>query len=107
MASVGDVEGKGSVQENGTPPLNDQPSFWTLREYLHLVRQSTPLCIIFPFNQQAFNLKSSMIQLLSTFHGMDSENPYIHIKDVEEVCNIFIDRTSTQETIQLKLFLSL
>jgi hypothetical protein len=48
-----------------------------------------------------------MIQLLSTFHGMDSENPYIHIKDVEEVCNIFIDRTSTQETIQLKLFLSL
>ena len=105
MASVGDVEGKGSVQGNGTPPLNDQPNFQTLREYLHLARQSTSSCIIFPFNQQAFNLKSGMIQLLPTFYGMDSENPYIHIKDVEEVCNIFIDRTCTQETIRLKFFL--
>jgi hypothetical protein len=35
---------------------------------------------------------------------MDSENPYIHIKDFEEVCNTFIDRTCTEETIRLKLF---
>ncbi|KAF9684228.1 hypothetical protein SADUNF_Sadunf04G0096100 [Salix dunnii] len=45
-----------------------------------------------------------MIQLLPTFHGMDSENPYIHIKEFEEVCNTFIDRTCTEETIRLKLF---
>jgi len=45
-----------------------------------------------------------MIQLLPTFHGMDSENPYIHIKDFEEVCNTFIDGTCTEETIRLKLF---
>ena len=104
MANVEDVEGEGSVQGNGPPQFNDQPNFRTLREYLHPARQSTPSCIILPLNQQAFNLKPGMIQLLPTFHGMDSENPYIHIKDFEEVCNTFIDRTCTEETIRLKLF---
>jgi hypothetical protein len=32
-----------------------------------------------------------MIQIFPTFHGIDYENPYIHIKNFEEVCNIFID----------------
>ena len=95
MSNVEDVEGEGSVQGNGPPQFNDQPNFRTLREYLHPARQSTPSCIILPLNQQAFNLKPGMIQLLPTFHGMDSENPYIHIKD----------RTCTQETIRLKFFL--
>ncbi|KAJ6724729.1 hypothetical protein OIU85_022627 [Salix viminalis] len=104
MANVEDIEGEGSVQVNGPPQFNDQPNFRTLREYLHPARQSTPSCIILPLNQQAFNLKPGMIQLLPTFHGMDSENPYIHIKEFEEVCNTFIDRTCTEETIRLKLF---
>ncbi|KAJ6359541.1 hypothetical protein OIU76_001132 [Salix suchowensis] len=84
MANVEDIEGEGSVQVNGPPQFNDQPNFRTLREYLHPARQSTPSCIILPLNQQAFNLKPGMIQLLPTFHGMDSENPYIHIKEFEE-----------------------
>jgi len=104
MANAEDVEGEGSVQGNGPPQFNDQPNFQTLREYLHPARQSTPSCIILPLNQQAFNLKPGMIQLLPTFHGMDSENPYIHIKDFEEVCNTFIDRTCIEEIIRLKLF---
>ena len=78
MANVEDVEGEGCVQGNGPPQFNDQPNFQTLREYLHPARQSTPSCIILPLNQQASNLKPGMIQLLPTFHGMDSENPYIY-----------------------------
>eukprot|EP00258_Populus_trichocarpa_P031932 XP_024447951.1 uncharacterized protein LOC112325519 [Populus trichocarpa] len=71
MANVEDVEGEGSVQGNGPPQFNDQPNFRTLREYLHPARQSTPSCIILPLNQQAFNLKPGMIQLLPTFHAFD------------------------------------
>ena len=89
IANVGDVEGEGSVQGNGPPPLHNQLNFQTLREYLHLVRKSTPSCIILSLNQQAFNLKTSMIQIFPTFHGIDYENPCIHIKNFEEVCNIF------------------
>jgi len=91
IANVGDVEGEGSVQGNGPPSLHNQPNFQTLREYLHLVRKGIPSCIILSLNQQAFNLKTSMIQLFPTFHGIDYENPYIHIKNFEEVYNIFID----------------
>ena len=67
MANVEDVEGEGSVQGNGPPQFNDQPNFQTLREYLYSARQSTPSCIILHLNQQAFNLKPDMIQLLPIF----------------------------------------
>ncbi|KAL6310749.1 hypothetical protein AAG906_019098 [Vitis piasezkii] len=30
-----------------------------------------------------------LVPLLPTFHGMESENPYTHIKEFEDVCNTF------------------
>ncbi|XP_042969030.1 uncharacterized protein LOC122301706 [Carya illinoinensis] len=56
----------------------------TLREYLYPVRSTTPSCIITPLNAHNFNFKSGMISLLPHFHGMDSENPYLHLKEFEE-----------------------
>ncbi|XP_041011272.1 uncharacterized protein LOC121255044 [Juglans microcarpa x Juglans regia] len=76
----------------------------TLRDYLQPVRTSTPSCIIQPLNANAFNFKPGMIPLIPHFHGMDSENPYLHIKEFEEICSTFMDRTCTEEVIRLKLF---
>lgn len=45
-----------------------------------------------------------MIPLIPHFHGMEAENPYLHIKEFEEVCSTFMDRTCTEEVIRLKLF---
>ncbi|XP_041009309.1 uncharacterized protein LOC121253349, partial [Juglans microcarpa x Juglans regia] len=56
----------------------------TRRDYLQPVRTSTPSCIIQPLNANAFNFKPGMIPLIPHFHGMDSENPYLHIKEFEE-----------------------
>ena len=42
--------------------------------------------------------------LLPTFHGMESENPYLHMREFEEVCNTFKEETVTVDLIRLKLF---
>ena len=45
-----------------------------------------------------------LVPLLPTFHGMESENPYTHIKEFEEVCNTFKEDITTFDVMRLKLF---
>ena len=45
-----------------------------------------------------------MIFLLPNFHGLESESPYLHFKEFEEVCATFNDQTCTDEIVKLKLF---
>ena len=45
-----------------------------------------------------------LVPLLPTFHGMESENPYSHIREFEEVCNTFKEETATADLMRLKLF---
>ena len=45
-----------------------------------------------------------MFQHIPSFHGMDSENPYLHLKDFEEVCATFKEANTDEEVMRLKLF---
>ena len=45
-----------------------------------------------------------LVPLLPTFHGMESENPYTHIKEFEEVCNTFMEAITTLDLMRLKIF---
>ena len=42
--------------------------------------------------------------LLPTFHGMENENPYTHIRDFEEVCTTFKEGAIGMELLKLKAF---
>ena len=42
--------------------------------------------------------------LLPTFHGMENENPYTHIRDFEEVCTTFKEGATDMEMPKLKAF---
>ena len=42
--------------------------------------------------------------LLHTFHGMESENPYSHIREFEDVCNTFKEETAIVDLMGIKLF---
>ena len=42
--------------------------------------------------------------LLPTFHGMESENPYSHIQEFEEVCNTFKEDATNLDLMRLKFF---
>ena len=42
--------------------------------------------------------------LLPTFHGMENENPYTHIREFEEVCMNFKEGATNMELLKLKAF---
>lgn len=76
----------------------------TLHDYLCPTRTSTPSCIIFPPNMPHMDLKSRMIQLLLTFYDLEDENPYVHIRELEEVVVTFHNQRGTMNVMRLKFF---
>jgi hypothetical protein len=49
------------------------------------------LCIVFPPGVSHFNFKLDIIQFLPNFHGLDSKNPYLHWREIEEDFNTYND----------------
>jgi hypothetical protein len=76
----------------------------TLRDYMNPTRTSARSCIVFPPDASHFNFKPGIIQLLSTFYGLELENPYLHLREFEEVCNTYNDLNYSMNTIRFKLF---
>ncbi|KAL6318103.1 hypothetical protein AAG906_035248 [Vitis piasezkii] len=74
------------------PPPEDQSSqqgqggnpntYLSMRDRMHPPRMSAPSCILPPLEQLV--IRPHIVPLLPTFHGMESENPYSHIKEFEE-----------------------
>ena len=62
-------------------------AYRSMRDRMHAPRMSAPSCIVQPTEQLV--IRPHIVPLLPTFHGMESENPYTHIKEFEEVCNTF------------------
>ena len=94
------------------PPPEEQQSqqgvernpnaFRSMRDHIHPPRMSTPSCIV-PSTEQMV-IGPYLVPLLPTFHGMESENPYSHIKEFEEVCNTFKEEIATVDLMRLKIF---
>ncbi|RVW91378.1 Retrovirus-related Pol polyprotein from transposon 17.6 [Vitis vinifera] len=61
----------------------DNPNaFKSMRDHMHPPRMSAPSCIVPPTEQLV--IRPHIVPLLPTFHGMESENPYAHIKEFED-----------------------
>ena len=83
---------------------NENNRVRTLRDYMNPTRTSARSCIVFPPDASHFSFKSGIIQLLPSFHGLDLENPYLHLREFEEVYNTYNDLNCSKNTIRLKLF---
>ena len=73
-----------------------------MRDHIHPPRVSAPSCIIPPAEEVV--VRPYLVPLLPTFHGMENENPYTHIRDSEEVCTIFKEGATDMEMLKLKAF---
>nr|CAN78529.1 hypothetical protein VITISV_043798 [Vitis vinifera] len=81
----------------------DHPNeFRSMRDHMHPPRMSAPSCIMPPTEQLV--IRPHIVPLLPTFHGMESENPYAHIKEFEDVCNTFREGGTSIDLMRLKLF---
>ncbi|XP_071933027.1 uncharacterized protein [Coffea arabica] len=98
--SLGDTSSN-SDKEKGT-----MANARTLRELAapDLIQQ--PLCIIFPSlsDNISFELKSSLIHLLPSFHGLPGEEPYKHLQKFDVVCNSMKPPGITEEQIKMRAF---
>ena len=63
---------------------------------------SAPSCIIPPAEDVA--VRPYLVPLFPTFHGMENENPYTHIKYFEEVCITFKEGATDMDLLKLKAF---
>ena len=73
-----------------------------MRDHIHPPRMSAPSCIVPPIEQMV--IKPYLVPLLPTFHVMESENPYSHMREFEEVDNTFKEETTNVDLMRLKIF---
>ena len=102
-----------SVQSDTMEPLPEeqqsQPgtpvnpaAYRSIRDHIIPPRVSAPSCIIPPAKDVAVRLY--LVSLLPTYHGMENENPYTHIRDFEEVCTTFKEGMMDMDFLKLKAF---
>ena len=98
--------------EQMEPPSEEQQSqqgvprnpnaYQSMRDHIHPPRVSAPSCIIPPVEEVL--VRPYLVPLLPTFHGMENENPYNHIREFEEVCTTFKEGAVDMELLKLKAF---
>ena len=98
--------------EQMDPPLEEQQSqqgvqrdpnaYRSMRDHLHPPRVSAPSCIIPPAKD--VTVRPYLVPLLPTFHGMENENPYTHIWELEEVCTTFKEGATDMDLLKPKAF---
>ena len=78
----------------------------TLKELAVLDLNQQPLCITFPTLDATttFELKSGLIHLLPTFHGLADENPHKHLKELHVICTSMKPTGVTKDQIKLRAF---
>ncbi|XP_051115786.1 uncharacterized protein LOC127240953 [Andrographis paniculata] len=78
----------------------------TLRELAAPDLIQHPLCITFPAiaDNTAFELKSGLIHLLPSFHGLAGEEPHKHLQEFDVVCTSMKPPGLTEEQIKLRAF---
>ena len=102
MANIGAENFSKHENDQALQNLHEQPR--TLRDFMHSTRTGSPSCVVFPPDASRFNFKLGIIQLLHTFHGFEYENPYLHLREFEEVCNTCTNQNWSMNIIRLKFF---
>ena len=88
-------------QSQQATPMNPT-AYRSMRDHIRPPRVSAPSCII-PHAEDVA-VRPYLVPLLPTFHGMENENPYTHIRDFEEVCITFKEGTIDMDLLKLKAF---
>ena len=82
-------------------PVNPT-AYRSIRDNIQPPRVSAPSCIIPPADDVV--VRPYLVPLLPTFHGMENENPYTHIREFEEVCTTFKEGVPDMDFLKLKAF---
>ena len=94
------------------PPPEEQQSqqgiprnpnaYMSMRDHIHPPRVSVPSCIV-PLAEDVV-VRPYLVPLFPTFHVMENENLYTHIREFEEVCTTFKEGAIDMNLLKLKAF---
>ncbi|KAL4347002.1 hypothetical protein GQ457_17G001710 [Hibiscus cannabinus] len=76
----------------------------TIRQLAAAPTVQQPLCITFPQGDTPFQLKTGLIHLLPTFHGLPSESPHKHLSEFHLVCSSMKPQGVSEDQIKLRAF---
>jgi len=99
--SIDMADDEGSNHEDEFENQADQP-VKSLRDYLQPTRPSTLSYVAVPANTGNFDIKPGVVQLLHKFHGLDYENPYMHLKEFDMICAMHL--RNLDDVVKLTLF---
>src|SRR3954463_7412040 len=75
-----------------------------IRDYTALAAYSAPSCIVLAESTRAYEIKTSILNALPSFYGFSKENPYHHIRDFLELCEMHRFTNITTDQQRLRLF---
>ena len=96
----GQMESPPEEQQSQQGVHRNPNAYRSMRDHIHPPRVSAPSYIVPP--QEDIIIKPYIMPLFPTFHGMESENPYSHIREFEEVCNTSKEDISNVDLMRLK-----
>ncbi|KAL6336087.1 hypothetical protein AAG906_010362 [Vitis piasezkii] len=97
--SLNIMEARPEYQHSHHGHQGNPNEFRSMRDRMHPPCMSAPSCIVPPTKQLV--IRPHIVPLLPTFHGMESENPYAHIKEFEDVCNTFQEGGASIDLMRL------
>ncbi|KAM1519658.1 hypothetical protein PS1_022861 [Malus domestica] len=87
------------IEGEGNPPPR------TLKDYLHPTCVASPSCIVFPANMSNYEFKYGMVHLFPIFHGLENEDPYVHVREYEDDVSTFYNIAHDQlDGVRLNFF---
>ena len=82
-------DSKKKMVEEQTPPPKQ------LKEYLTPATYDSPTSANMPTIMRPFDIKHSLIQMLHSFYGLESENPFRHVNAFLEIAfTVFLNNVS-------------
>ena len=99
----GQMEPPPKEQQSQQGVQGNPNAYRSMRDHIHPPRVSAPSCIVPPAKDVI--VRPYLVPMLITFHGMENENPYTHIRDFEEVYTTFKEGVIDMELLKLKAFL--
>jgi len=86
------------TEEQLTPPPKQLKEYFTFATYDSPARSRMPTITV------PFEIKHSLIQMLPSFYGPKSENPFKHVDAFLEICSIVFLINISNDTLRLRLF---
>ncbi|KAJ9551268.1 hypothetical protein OSB04_015313 [Centaurea solstitialis] len=91
-------------EEEEKPTVEMAEDEQTLRQLATQDVAQTPICIRYPTGNQNFALKTGLVHLLPTYHGLENEDPNKHLKQFHIVCLSMKPAEVSEDLIKLKAF---